>query len=779
MVSVFLFKEVNDFGISSCFVGLWYDLIFTIRIVLFATFFQWIYLVITKKDRFFFLFFFSFIALLFEIALLIYFRETNTLLDEIIYKFSEEDLNIIIKGSGTIGFKEVFVVILLLIGYYLAYRLFIAKIQIRHFWQNLFTFLFLILMFFSWTSKNDDEKWNNFTNNKAAYFIQSSFDYYLTKDLSNEESQAYYQSINPNDFKKIDQRFFPTKPISNEYPLFHELPEESVLSPYFNKTSDGKAPNIVFIICESLGNDFIGDSAKYSGRLMPFLDSLKDESLYWSNFLSLCDRTYNVLPASLASLPTLTKGLLYQNFSNFPLHLSLMTQLKENYYSRFYCGAWLGFTHMDRFMDWNHTDYLVKNWEQELKNELEVGEDSWGYKEKELFKKSWLDYQNQQLNQKKRLDVFLTVSTHHPFKVKNKELYIKKSLDLLQKNERKYHENYEQVKSQIDKFSLYHYLDLQLKKYFEDAKKHPDFKNTIFIIYGDHGSEILLKDDLSRFRIPLFIYSPLLKEAKHFKGVSSQLDISPTLINYLRLNYLPQLSSKSTYLGKELSNSIEYKNDRFLFMGLNLDPEELIFTPQYFLNHNTLYKLGENLKTTKINHQNTKDQLLFQRAEIRKLIDYCMYRNKYAPMYFIQSYFKSNQKIEKEVLKKGNLMTKNIEYIDIGDNFNFKHKSDKLIIEFDTEFYANGKVKYDDIPRLCVSIHNQKDSSLFWNQSVYNDDPNAELKPNSWNKLKTKMTIFCDELNLQKGDELILKYYLLNSTKKMFLFRNSRTKIYF
>jgi phosphoglycerol transferase MdoB-like AlkP superfamily enzyme len=78
------------------------------------------------------------------------------------------------------------------------------------------------------------------------------------------------------------------------------------------------------------------------------------------------------------------------------------------------------------------------------------------------------------------------------------------------------------------------FQDFSLGKFFELAEKSEYFKNTIFVIQGDHGlpdnkaknlsaGEIFL--GTSRWHVPLVFYSPLLKEPKTVEAISSELDV--------------------------------------------------------------------------------------------------------------------------------------------------------------------------------------------------------------------------------------------------------------
>jgi len=84
-----------------------------------------------------------------------------------------------------------------------------------------------------------------------------------------------------------------------EYPLIKAQKIENVLGEYFELKE--KKPNIVFLMVEGLGRDFVGEGAEYGG-FTPFLDDLTTKSLYWENCLSNTGRTFGVLPSLVVSI---------------------------------------------------------------------------------------------------------------------------------------------------------------------------------------------------------------------------------------------------------------------------------------------------------------------------------------------------------------------------------------------------------------------------------------------------------------------------------------------
>lgn len=85
--------------------------------------------------------------------------------------------------------------------------------------------------------------------------------------------------------------------------------------------------------------------------------------------------------------------------------------------------------------------------------------------------------------------------------------------------------------------NLLNYFDTQLEEFIEDAKERDWFKDTIFIITGDHtiGKGIgIEKSDFEHFRVPLILYAPYILKPKVIGRVGSQIDIIPTILDILK-----------------------------------------------------------------------------------------------------------------------------------------------------------------------------------------------------------------------------------------------------
>ncbi|NUN69356.1 MAG: sulfatase-like hydrolase/transferase, partial [Bacteroidetes bacterium] len=214
-----------------------------------------------------------------------------------------------------------------------------------------------------------------------------------------------------------------TADISDEYPLVREFPYDDVLGPFLQRGET--PPNIVVIIAEGLGRDFVGRGARYGGFL-PFLDSLTEQSLYWENFLSNSGRTFGVMPSLLGSLPFGDKGFNELDYK-MPRHLSLIRLLKQNNYRiNFMYGGNKNFDKKDVFLEREQVDLIMDESKFGDTYHKAAGDASgftWGYPDGDVFRKAISLLSEQRPGP--RMDIYLTMSTHEPFIPPNRAYYLK------------------------------------------------------------------------------------------------------------------------------------------------------------------------------------------------------------------------------------------------------------------------------------------------------------------------------------------------------------------
>jgi len=220
----------------------------------------------------------------------------------------------------------------------------------------------------------------------------------------------------------------------------------------------------------------------------------------------------------------------------------------------------------------------------------------WGYDDQALFNQ-WFDYTKCHKIHQPYLSIYLTLNMHEPYNIAASKYYtphfIKNRLNKL-----KLKHSYFIKKDNYTLGSLFYFEDA-LRTFINSYKKRADFKNTIFIIFGDHYSLIsYLNNPLGVYHVPMLIYSPLLKKKAVFKGVSTHLDIAPTLLALLKGNYGLKLNETSHWLGSELNTSKKFTCNQVVPLSLYSNVYPTFIYRDYFSTQDGIYKMEKDLNAT-------------------------------------------------------------------------------------------------------------------------------------------------------------------------------------
>jgi len=376
--------------------------------------------------------------------------------------------------------------------------------------------------------------------------------------------------------------------LSEEYPFLREERTYDSLGPLFNRA--GRAPNLVFFIAEGLGRDFSGPGAGL-GSFTPKLDQLAAGGLYWENFLANQGRTFGVLPSLFGSLPFGRNGLAELG-EKMPKHMTLLSLAKRaGYRVRVYCGFNADFDNDRAFYALNGADSLT--------DELNFGpgykkSNSWGYADRELITRALSG--EPQAGNEPSITVIKTSTMHTPYRFLGQEAYypvFERHLDALGIQE----DRKEAYRKHRDIYTAILYFDTEVARFIGELKKRPAWRDTVFILTGDHRlPEIPMSTKLSRYHVPLVVISPLVKAPARMKGVSSHLDIAPSVLAYLSNNYGLQTPRRVTWLGSGLDTHPSFRNvQTFPLMHTKTDLVDFI-SGYWFLNHKTLYRLGDSMQ---------------------------------------------------------------------------------------------------------------------------------------------------------------------------------------
>ncbi len=286
----------------------------------------------------------------------------------------------------------------------------------------------------------------------------------------------------------------------------------NIVKPVKQFSGPFKAKNVVVIIVESLSREWtkLGNSADCT----PFLDSLMDCSLAFTNAYANGLHSNDGIPAVLSGIPALMdEPFLESVYSNNKI-VSLASLLKQKgYSSAFYHGATNGSMNLYTYSEAAGFDHYFGR--TQYKNEKDY-DGTWG-----IFDEPFLQYFCKGLNtmQKPFLAAVFTLSSHPPYTLPAayQQVYNKGALPI---------EN-----------SLA-YTDHALRRFFESARQQSWYSNTLFVITADHCSPQAGNDyyarGAGRYQIPVLFFDPGNPSSIGYNDVlTQQIDIMPGIMEYL------------------------------------------------------------------------------------------------------------------------------------------------------------------------------------------------------------------------------------------------------
>ena len=294
----------------------------------------------------------------------------------------------------------------------------------------------------------------------------------------------------------------------------------SILNPR-KKLNDSiySKPNVVLIIMESFGREYIGafnknNEIKNYVSYTPFLDSLANKSLIFTNAFSNGRQSIEALPSILASLPSFKVPFTSSPYANQEIQ-SLVSVFNElDYSTSFFHGApngSMGFLGLSNILGFDN--YFGKN---EF-NDNSLYDGYWG-----IWDEPFLGFMKDELDKFKEpfFSTFFSLTSHEPFKVP------KEYKDVFPKGE-------------VDMHQVIGYSDNALRTFFNSSKSEPWFKNTLFIITADHCNQFwypFYREPINRFAIPIIFYHPNNSFRGENSELSQQLDIFPSIIDLVGYN---------------------------------------------------------------------------------------------------------------------------------------------------------------------------------------------------------------------------------------------------
>jgi phosphoglycerol transferase MdoB-like AlkP superfamily enzyme len=273
-------------------------------------------------------------------------------------------------------------------------------------------------------------------------------------------------------------------------------------------------PNVVIIILESFSAEFIGSLNNYKGYT-PFLDSLIGHSLVFKNSVANAERSNKGIPCIISGIPSLMDESVISSIYRDNCPPGLGIYVKElGYNTSFFHGGSDGTMDFDSYTKKAGLDHYFGR--TEFNNE-HYFDGHWG-----IFDEEFFQFFANKINKLPQpfLSVIFTLSSHHPYCVPER-----------------YKDKFPEGPGEIVK-SL-GYADYALRNFFDSVSQKPWFANTLFIITADHPFKIdthfLPEYELSsrKYAVPLIFFMPGKIEHKVSTKIVQQIDILPSVLDYL------------------------------------------------------------------------------------------------------------------------------------------------------------------------------------------------------------------------------------------------------
>jgi phosphoglycerol transferase MdoB-like AlkP superfamily enzyme len=281
--------------------------------------------------------------------------------------------------------------------------------------------------------------------------------------------------------------------------------------------------NVVLMLEESLGSDFIGALGDRRG-LTPRFDRLIQQGLLFDQFYATGNRTARALEATLTSLPPIpTESILKRDHSQHVYTLARILR-GRGYRSLFVYGGRGLFDGMRSFMLANGFERFVEQSDFAAPTFVSA----WGVCDEDIFNRAIDEFDTLETGGKPFFSVVLSVSNHKPYTYPDGRI--------------------DRPSSQQTRDNAVKYADWALGEFFAKAATHKFYKDTLFVVMGDHGARVYGSQmfPVSSYRVPVLLIQPGGEAAgTRCSTLASSLDIAPIILGRLGGSY------RSVFFGRD------------------------------------------------------------------------------------------------------------------------------------------------------------------------------------------------------------------------------------
>ncbi len=362
---------------------------------------------------------------------------------------------------------------------------------------------------------------NRVLNEIAGNGVYNFFHAFVTNELDYE---VYYATI--DETEAIERVRRQVKTTDAEFTVANV---ESLSARTLTRRIESEKParrfNIVLVLEESFGSEFIGSLRPEGVNITPHFDSLAGEGVLFTNIYATGNRTVRGLEASVISFPPIPGRSIVKRPANEDL-FTLASALKtQDYQTVFLYGGRAYFDNFEHFASNNSYDKVLDETDFSRKTFSTI----WGVCDEDLFDNALMTFDSLHAQKKPFFATMITVSNHSPFTYPEGRIPFN-------------------PQKQFRKFAV-RYADYAIGKFIADAKSHEFFDSTLFIFMADHGARVYGRQEIpmDSYEIPLLFYAPALFPAgSRNDRLGSQLDLAPTILDMLDFSY------NSSFFGRSM-----------------------------------------------------------------------------------------------------------------------------------------------------------------------------------------------------------------------------------
>jgi Phosphoglycerol transferase and related proteins, alkaline phosphatase superfamily len=281
--------------------------------------------------------------------------------------------------------------------------------------------------------------------------------------------------------------------------------------------------NVMLVVVESLSAEFLGAYGDERG-LTPHLDAIAADSLHFTRLYATGTRTVRGLEAVTLSLPPTPGSSIVKRPNNGGLFSAGFLFRERGYDTRFLYGGYGYFDNMNAFFAGNGYEVVDRTDMDETEAPFAT---IWGVADEYLFNRALAEADRSHAAGRPFFQHLLTTSNHRPY------TYPDGRID---------------IPSGTGREGAVKYTDWALGNFIAQARQHPWFDDTIFVIVADHCASSAGRAELevARYRIPLLVYAPRHIRPQQVDTLASQIDVMPTVLGLLDFSY------DSKFFGQDL-----------------------------------------------------------------------------------------------------------------------------------------------------------------------------------------------------------------------------------